>query len=489
MPSTSLPSLRCVPRALCLAIIFMLVTAGAASGQTLSTAGPSPALLEDASEYAQRFGVDLDEAVRRIQLQTEVGDLETWIAKEEESTFAGLFIQHEPEFRVVVRFTEGAGEARLAKHLVGGPLAELVDLQPAQRSLADLEADLAAAGHLARQLGIPHETDLNVRENRIEVTVREARSLDSALRTTGMRLPEGTFVREGSLATPDANVRGGLSMSTCTSGFTVRHNYSGQLGVATAAHCGNTQRIGGIVQPFRFEDQSGNQDVQWHSAACGCNVTNQFDSGIGMRAVTGTRTRNSQAIGSWVCKNGRTTGRTCGDIDSRWIRPSYVNSASSTFIRVDGNGGNLSDPGDSGGPWFVENLAYGIHSGGYDTGSNAGDSIYMAINYISSLAVSVLTAPPPAGGGALNVAPLNCSGNSSGSQQVSCFASVTGGTPPYTYNWTYSGMASSWSSGGNAAYAYYTSGCTSSSFNYFYVSVSDACGQSDWASRSPLSCF
>lgn len=85
---------------------------------------------------------------------------------------------------------------------------------------------------------------------------------------------------------------------------------------------------------------------------------------------------------------------------------------------------------------------------------------------------------------------LSCSGNYSGSSQVSCTANVSSGTPPYTYSWTYSGTAQSWSSGGAHAYAYYNSPkCTSSSFNYFYVSVTDLNGNSAWASKSPISCY
>ncbi len=49
--------------------------------------------------------------------------------------------------------------------------------------------------------------------------------------------------------------------------------------------------------------------------------------------------------------------------------------------------------GDSGGPWYVENLAYGIHMG-RPSGDNK-DAIYMPIDYISSIGVSVLTSNPP----------------------------------------------------------------------------------------------
>jgi hypothetical protein len=93
-----------------------------------------------------------------------------------------------------------------------------------------------------------------------------------------------------------------------------------------------------------------------------------------------------------VCKNGKTTGYTCGNISSTTYSPSYVTNAAATFIRVhESSNGNLSEGGDSGGPWFLVNTAYGTHSG--SPGANPNDALYMAINYVSSLGVSVLTAP------------------------------------------------------------------------------------------------
>ena len=61
-----------------------------------------------------------------------------------------------------------------------------------------------------------------------------------------------------------------------------------------------------------------------------------------------------------------------------------------TFVRVNGYGAILSAPGDSGGPWFLEDIAYGINSGAFSDG----DAIYMPINYIDRLGVSVLTYNP-----------------------------------------------------------------------------------------------
>jgi hypothetical protein len=87
---------------------------------------------------------------------------------------------------------------------------------------------------------------------------------------------------------------------------------------------------------------------------------------------------------------------------------------------------------------------------------------------------------------------LTCNGNFRGSSQVSCFASATGGHPPYTYTWSYGGTANSWSSNGANAFANYNSpgcGVNGSAFNSFVVNVRDtSCPQPGVASISPLSC-
>lgn len=86
---------------------------------------------------------------------------------------------------------------------------------------------------------------------------------------------------------------------------------------------------------------------------------------------------------------------------------------------------------------------------------------------------------------------MYCFGTYSGSSQVTCNASGSGGSAPYTYTWNYYGSAwPDWGSSGNSAWANYLSYpyCTSSSFNYFSVSLTDANGQTAYTSSNPV-CF
>jgi hypothetical protein len=102
--------------------------------------------------------------------------------------------------------------------------------------------------------------------------------------------------------------------------------------------------------------------------------------------------RDNQVIGGFVCKYGWHSGYTCGYISSKWFSSAYPNNTA-TFIRVNNTAGfsNLSDGGDSGGPWFNGNTADGIHHA--EPSDDPNDAIYMAINYINDLGVSVVEHP------------------------------------------------------------------------------------------------
>lgn len=368
-----------------LILVFTLTAGALAHGAP----APSASLLEDAAAYAGRFGVGTDEALRRLQLQQEIGDLDADLAVAERAAFAGLWIEHSPTFRVVVRFTDPEAAGRLRARLGRGPLADLVETRSAKWSLAELEKRQHEARGLSHRANVSFNSDINVAENQVELYVKNPEKLNAA------RLPEGVAVKRViRLAYLEALV-GGSSLNACTGGFTVQAT-TGELGISTAAHCPDQQYFQGLNLPFRYADENGDQDVQWNSSCDIVQTTNQFETGIGLRSCIGTRHRNNQAIGSVVWKFGRTTGRTFGTISSKSfdIGPNH----NATFIRVDscvgGVCGNLSEGGDSGGPWFVEDIAYGSHVGA--PGDDDRDSIYMAINYISSIGVSVLTSNPGA---------------------------------------------------------------------------------------------
>lgn len=331
--------------------------------------------------------------MRRFAVQESAGVLEETLSRKATATFAGLWLEHTPEFRVVVQFTDPT-QQDITVYTRDEALASLVEIRTAQVALVDLEKAQAAAMAAVARIGIPVESGINVPANRVELYVIERDRLVEAIQQGIVSLaPEVDIISVSAMSTPNADIYGGLSLSTCTSGFSVK-NSSGTKGITTAAHCSNTQSYSGTSLTFKSEKYTGSYDIQWHTAS-GYTVVNKIRwwSDGSTRTITATKSRSSQVIGGYVCKYGMTTNYTCGYISDKNYQPSYVPSASATFIRVDNTAGygDLSSGGDSGGPWFLNNTAYGTHSG--SPGSDPNDAIYMAINYVSGISVSVMTAP------------------------------------------------------------------------------------------------
>lgn len=131
--------------------------------------------------------------------------------------------------------------------------------------------------------------------------------------------------------------------------------------------------------PYQSGIQQFQYDVQWHTAP-DFTVRNLAWDGTWNRYIYGEKHRNNQYVGEYVCKYGKSTGGGCGNITSTTFN--------GTYIRVHSDSADLGEPGDSGGPWFSGNTAYGLFTGDIEPGN---DAYYMAINYIDILGLDVLT--------------------------------------------------------------------------------------------------
>jgi hypothetical protein len=179
------------------AAVLVLVLFVAACGQTTSSPPETPAdgplvedgLARDAEIYASEYNVDLDEALRRLQLQDPIGELNAELAAKEADTFAGLWIEHTPEFRVFVRFTRD-GEDTIRPYVADGPLVDIVKVREASASLSQLEAAQAALSLVLSDLKVDVSHGLNVAENRVELFVADRARFERLLRDAGIQLPD-----------------------------------------------------------------------------------------------------------------------------------------------------------------------------------------------------------------------------------------------------------------------------------------------------------
>ena len=167
--------------------------AGHEGGETPLPEGVSPALVQDARMYAEQFGVELQEAVTRLMLQEPAGKLGAALEEHEGDTFAGLWIQHEPEFRIVVAFTRD-GQETARQYIQDGPLEELVEVRHADATLRELMKAQAEAHEIVSEVGFQVASGINVFENRVELYADNRAQLEEAIEENGLALPDHVLI-------------------------------------------------------------------------------------------------------------------------------------------------------------------------------------------------------------------------------------------------------------------------------------------------------
>ena len=150
--------------------------------------GVSEAIVRDAQMYVADYGVELSEAIRRLTLQDPIGKLGATLESNEADTLGGFWIQHEPEYRVVVAFTRD-GEETIAKYVQDGPLVGIIELRTVDATLEELKRSQREAGSIVRGLGFRAASGINVFENRAEIYVHDLSQVEEALEKSGKTLP------------------------------------------------------------------------------------------------------------------------------------------------------------------------------------------------------------------------------------------------------------------------------------------------------------
>jgi hypothetical protein len=145
-------------------------------------------LAQDAYTYAQEQGIGLEEAMGRMQNQDSIGLLQEQLINNESDTFAGLWIQHEPSYRLVVAFTR-EGEATLASYIAGTSLEEIVEIRPADVTYKELQTIQVQVSRLLEPLVIPVSSGINIQENIVDVYVTDMAAFEAGLQAHGIQLP------------------------------------------------------------------------------------------------------------------------------------------------------------------------------------------------------------------------------------------------------------------------------------------------------------
>jgi len=365
---------------------------------------PENMLLEAANSYASDYKVAIDEATRRLHLQD---SLDKTISKLEIAVgdrFAGAWIEHEPNYRAVIRLVGDSKNAvQGVESIIGESAIPIVFVYGAKSTMAEMTGKFdSGIDQLESSYSQLVGSEIDVKTGEVVLFVQsssdmektaELDTLEQTLRPDAMKnLKLPVRIETSDAQVGDGHTRGGAHLSSCTSGFVVKDS-NNVRGYITAGHCGDSQRYyeyGGTNYSTEFigEIRDSDQDVQWHTTSHWEYPHFYASSTSSYRTLQSAKSRSQQIVGSYVCHRGKTTGYSCGNIVSKTFRPTYANACNgvrcaSVWIRVKGRNLKCS-PGDSGGPWFNAYTAYGLHKGASSSGTSAGDcnwAFYSATNY------------------------------------------------------------------------------------------------------------
>lgn len=376
----------------------MLVTENVAVAQGGPTNSDAPifsetALTLTAKHYSEDFGVSMEESIQRLVKGNDIRELQSRLKSEFPAVFAGLWVQHSPRYRIIVLLSNSKYNY-LIHDLIPKSLKNDVEFQQAGVPLEKLELALTAIIPILQDMNdIVAGYEINIVENQIEIYTANQGRLRELLQSYDVVPNEYIKIIETQQSTlPVEDIYGGLALTPCTSGFSVLHDDQGigVLGITTAGHCAcnnpptctNTSEVyyNGTLLPLEgvVWDDAISYDIEWHTAP-GYTPRNLFFDGTYNVYVYGFRHKNDQYVGEYVCKYGKTTGSGCGTITST----NYLGN----YVRVHNDNEDLAEGGDSGGPWYRGNIAYGIMTAEIEPGN---DAVYMAANYFDILDLCIL---------------------------------------------------------------------------------------------------
>jgi hypothetical protein len=375
--------------------VLALLFAAAAAAQPVQT--PAESIAEDAEQYAAAFAVTHDEAIRRLRAQQATVAATNAIASEFASRLAGISIEHRPEYRIVALLT---GDDPVAERSAGGiPIAfrtgakatRAQAIAALRKHLIDFRTELPGA----RGAGYDQRT------GEVVLLVRASDAQRFGLDSIRLRAEQvsGVPVRVviNDLIEQNMTVDGGGRVAgidpvtgrrnVCTTAFVVTDGT--RNGVATAAHCPDELTyydLDEVEVPLAFAGQwgLGYHDVQINLSADATQPLFYANRGAGsLRQLATWRNRDSTRAGDFVCHYGESSGYSCAEVELTDYAPPGAlcgGPCSPTWVTVKGPN---CIPGDSGGPVFSGDVAFGIAKGINRTaGGGCNFYYYMSTDYL-----------------------------------------------------------------------------------------------------------
>ena len=335
------------------------------------------AIADDAVQYAAQFGVTLDDAVRRLKAQQASVAATDAIAREFADRLAGISIEHAPAYRIVVLLT---GDQPVSERTAAGvPVvfrtgakathAQAIDAL--RKHLIDLRSDLPnarGAGYDQRTgevVLLVTRADADrygleaIRARAERVSGVPVRVIVNELNESNMSVDGGGRVEGLNLVTNRRNL--------CTTAFVVTNGEANAI--TTAAHCPDeltyVERDGSTVTlPMIGSWGATYRDIQINGSPDSPQPLFYSNRGAGtVRRLVSWRNAASTRAGDFVCHYGESSGYTCSTVElTDYAPPGDLcgGPCFPTWITVRGPNCVV---GDSGGPVFSGDIAFGIAKG------------------------------------------------------------------------------------------------------------------------------
>lgn len=343
----------------------------------------------NAKQLAAQENISVGEATRRLRMKHKAAQLLNRLESQNPGSFSAMQMTEGPSGpQFVVYFVGGPTETNRQRLSSARPDTEIVnnvDIAESAMSIVEVKQLGAKLLQQIRSAGLDTDFGISPLDGGITFLAQNPAEMEKAI-TSGTISPQRPYkVQKSTGIIPTASLIAGAAWNAyygdyaeCTIGFPVIYN-STTKGTSTAGHCTIDDQVeynatfatkygdsGGISLSFKRQWTSDNLDIQWHTASSSHTISTYYWDGTTSVLITGVQ---RVALGETLCKFGRTTGKTCGNVDPNWW---WDKTYSGYFFRLNKPSGSssLSLKGDSGGPVFSNGIAKGW-THGTDAGGNA----------------------------------------------------------------------------------------------------------------------
>jgi streptogrisin C len=381
--------------------LALLAAAAAAQAPVPVVQSADEALAQDAAEYARRHGVAADEAVRRLRAQEETIQATDRLRARYAKRLAGISIENGPDYRISILLTgsKPVPDETIDTDAMEVPVVFRTGAPATRRRI--LEAIEKKGGRIRAAFPEARGMGADPRTGALVVMLSESDEDHGDLDVLAARISEiaGVAATVRLIERPEANlsIEGGGRVvgndavtgrrSFCTIGFVVTDGI--RNGIVTAAHCPDVLTYaepgGGTVElPFVGQWGWSFQDVQVNVAEAARDPLFYADAKkMAARVPAAQRPRASTRAGDFVCHRGERTGYSCGEVELvDYAPPGDLCGGPCAPDWVTVRGADCGG-GDSGGPVFSGDVAFGIMKGAtWDRSGKCDFYYYMSLDYL-----------------------------------------------------------------------------------------------------------